>query len=65
MLAVQGADDPYGTMAQIDGIAQAVPDTRLLKLVGCGHSPHRDQPDAVLAACPHILASPHPQETLR
>ncbi|HWP20063.1 MAG TPA: alpha/beta hydrolase [Burkholderiaceae bacterium] len=44
VLAVQGYDDEYGTMAQIDGIAERVPQTELLKLHDCGHSPHRDQP---------------------
>lgn len=50
LLAIQGEDDPYGTMAQIDDIARHVPSTRLLKLPGCGHSPHRDQPEAVAQA---------------
>jgi pimeloyl-ACP methyl ester carboxylesterase len=50
LLAIQGEDDEYGTMAQIDGIVQAVPDTELLKLAQCRHSPHRDQPEAVLEA---------------
>jgi pimeloyl-ACP methyl ester carboxylesterase len=53
VLAVQGEDDEYGTMAQIDAIARVVPHARLLKLPACGHSPHRDQPavltDAVVA----------------
>lgn len=44
VLAIQGHDDEYGTMAQIDGIARAVPDAELLKLYDCGHAPHRDQP---------------------
>jgi pimeloyl-ACP methyl ester carboxylesterase len=50
VLAIQGVDDPYGTMVQIDGIADAVPGTQLLKLPACGHSPHRDQPDRVISA---------------
>ena len=50
VLAVQGEDDVYGTMAQIDGIAAAVPKTSLLKLPHCGHSPQRDQPEAVIRA---------------
>lgn len=50
ILAVQGLDDPYGTLAQIDGIADAVPGTQLLKLPHCGHSPHRDQAAALTAA---------------
>ncbi len=49
LLAVQGADDPYGTMAQLDGIAHRVPQAELLKLVSCGHAPQRDQPDRLLA----------------
>jgi pimeloyl-ACP methyl ester carboxylesterase len=50
LLAIQGEADPYGTMAQIDDIARAVPHAQLLKLVACGHSPHRDQPEAVTQA---------------
>ena len=50
LLAIQGEDDPYGTMAQIDDIAQAVPQAQLLKLPACGHSPHKDQAEAVAGA---------------
>jgi pimeloyl-ACP methyl ester carboxylesterase len=50
VLAIQGRDDEYGTMAQIHGIARAAPQTRLLELEQCGHSPHRDQPAAVIEA---------------
>ncbi|MDO5691008.1 MAG: alpha/beta hydrolase [Pseudomonadota bacterium] len=57
LLAIQGLDDPYGTMAQIDDIARAVPHARLLKLPTCGHSPHRDQPDAVNTAIAGFLAT--------
>jgi pimeloyl-ACP methyl ester carboxylesterase len=49
VLAMQGLDDEYGTLAQIHGIAAHVPGTRLLELPGCAHSPHRDQPDMVVA----------------
>jgi pimeloyl-ACP methyl ester carboxylesterase len=48
LLAIQGEEDEYGTMAQIDGIANLVADAQLLKLAACRHSPHRDQPEAVL-----------------
>ncbi len=44
LLAVQGNDDHYGTMAQIDTIAQRAAQTQLTKLDHCGHSPHRDAP---------------------
>jgi pimeloyl-ACP methyl ester carboxylesterase len=50
LFAVQGIDDEYGTLEQIRGIARRLPKTRLLELANCGHSPHRDQPDKVIAA---------------
>ena len=50
LLAVQGLDDEYGTLQQIRGIARKVPQTRLLELPDCGHSPHRDRPEALIAA---------------
>jgi len=50
ILALQGHDDEYGTMAQIEGIAEAARQTQLLKLSNCGHSPHRDQPQEVMHA---------------
>ena len=50
VLAIQGEDDEYATMRQIDVIAEQVPGTQLLKLPRCGHSPHRDQEAAVLDA---------------
>jgi pimeloyl-ACP methyl ester carboxylesterase len=50
LLAVQGLDDEYGTLEQIRGIARRVPQTELLELPDCGHSPHRDQPDRLVAA---------------
>ncbi len=50
VLAVQGLDDEYGTLAQIRGIAERVPGTELCEILECGHSPHRDQPDRVIVA---------------
>ncbi len=53
LLAVQGLDDEYGTLAQIRGIARRLPQAELLELPNCGHSPHRDQPEALIT---HIKA---------
>ncbi|HKA44108.1 MAG TPA: alpha/beta hydrolase [Burkholderiales bacterium] len=50
VLAIQGEDDEYGTMRQIERIAESATDVQLLKLGGCGHAPHRDRPDAVVEA---------------
>jgi pimeloyl-ACP methyl ester carboxylesterase len=50
VLAIQGRDDEYGTMAQLDEIARRVkgPCERL-KLENCGHTPFRDQPEVVIS----------------
>lgn len=56
VLAIQGLDDEYGTLAQIEGIAARVPGTQLLPIPGCGHSPHRDQPEQVIEATGRMLA---------
>jgi pimeloyl-ACP methyl ester carboxylesterase len=51
VLAVQGVDDEYGTMAQLDEIARRVRGPcELVKLERCGHSPFRDQPEKTLSA---------------
>ena len=48
VLAIQGLDDEYGTLEQVRGIRAAAPQTEVVELAHCGHSPHRDQPDALL-----------------
>jgi pimeloyl-ACP methyl ester carboxylesterase len=55
LLAIQGFDDQYGTMEQVDRIARLVPSAELLKLESCGHSPHRDQPGAVVTAAARFI----------
>jgi pimeloyl-ACP methyl ester carboxylesterase len=57
LLAVQGQQDPYGTLAQIEDIRKAAAQTQLLALEACGHSPHRDQPEPVLKAVADFLSS--------
>ena len=49
VLGIQGFDDAYGTMAQLDEL-QRISKASLLKLERCGHSPFRDQPEKVLSA---------------
>ncbi|HEU5284736.1 MAG TPA: alpha/beta hydrolase [Burkholderiales bacterium] len=50
ILAMQGEDDEYGSMEQIERIARQARDVEVVKLADCRHSPHKDQPDAALAA---------------
>ena len=55
-LLIQGRADEYGTLDQLDRIAAILPATRRLELEACGHSPHRDQPEAVLVAVRDFIA---------
>lgn len=55
LLAVQGLDDEYGTLEQVRGIARRVPQTELLELPDCGHSPHRDQTRATIDAAKNFI----------
>jgi pimeloyl-ACP methyl ester carboxylesterase len=57
LLAVQGVDDEYGTMEQIRGIARQVSHAKLIEIPECGHSPHRDQPDALIRAAVEFVGS--------
>ena len=57
VLAIQGLDDEYGTLEQVRGIARRLPQTRVLELPACGHSPHRDQSEAVIRACREFIAA--------
>ena len=43
LLVIQGEDDPYGTLAQVDAIEQRAGGlVKKLVFAGCGHSPHKD-----------------------
>ena len=50
-LVIQGVDDEYGTLAQVDVIEAGISGpVRRLILEDCGHSPHLDRPKRVLEA---------------
>jgi pimeloyl-ACP methyl ester carboxylesterase len=59
ILALQGADDEYGTLAQVEGIRAAVPHAEVVVLEHCRHSPHREQPQALTGAVTAFIAR-HP-----
>jgi pimeloyl-ACP methyl ester carboxylesterase len=54
-LMVQGQDDEYGTIRQLDLIERGIVNAERVELASCGHSPHRDQAEAVLAAVAEFL----------
>jgi len=50
VLAIQGHDDEYGTMEQLEELRRRVGGPcELMKLERCGHAPFRDQPEVVTA----------------
>jgi len=58
VLAIQGADDEYGTLAQLDAIERGVKGRfERLEVAQCKHSPHRDQPAIVRDAMARFVAS--------
>ena len=57
VLAIQGRNDPYGTLAQIDEIADRIYaplDTAILD--DCRHAPHLEQPERTRAAIAEFAA---------
>jgi pimeloyl-ACP methyl ester carboxylesterase len=57
ILAIQGEDDQYGTMQQIDQLQRLNPRTQQLKLARCRHSPHLDQPVSVVHAISDFITA--------
>lgn len=65
VLVIQGEDDEYGTIAQVEAIATGVGGpAEILVVPNCGHSPHLEAPDIVLPAtaefAKRLVASPWP-----
>lgn len=56
VLALQGLDDPYGSLRQIEEIAPTRGPFEMEKLPRCGHSPHKDQPRQTTARIVDFLA---------
>lgn len=56
VLVIQGEDDEYGTKRQVDAIAsQASEPVAALMLAAYGHTPHRDQSEAVFQAIDRFM----------
>ncbi|HLJ65642.1 MAG TPA: alpha/beta hydrolase [Stellaceae bacterium] len=61
VLAIQGEEDAYGTLAQLDAIARGIggPFTRLI-LPRCGHAPHREREAETLRAMADMIRGKPP-----
>jgi len=56
VLVVQGEDDQYGTVKQVDAVVTQVKgQAESLLLQQCGHSPHSERPDEVLEAAARFI----------
>ncbi len=56
VLCIQGEQDEYGTAAQVKAIQAQTPNTEVVLLPNCRHSPHRDQAEKTLAAITEFVA---------
>ena len=59
VLAIQGAEDEYGTSAQVESIGNKVAGPAKARILPkCRHSAHKDQPDEVLALVRGFVDAP-------
>ena len=58
LLVMQGADDQYGTLAQVKAIVEGSAGPAMPQIVpDCGHAPHAERPEVVLAAMAEFIAA--------
>lgn len=57
VLAIQGHNDQYGTVLQLESIQQAIPNTQLALLPDCAHHPHLEKQAEVIDLIAGFLAS--------
>jgi pimeloyl-ACP methyl ester carboxylesterase len=57
VLAIQGDQDEYATLLQLELIKSVVPALQIQILTECGHSPHSAKPSAVIAASTTFIES--------
>lgn len=48
VLVIQGLEDQYATLAQVEAIVSQVPRAQQLVVENCGHAPHLERPDELL-----------------
>ena len=56
VLALQGTQDEYGTMSQVQRLAERAANARWVGIDACGHSPFIDQPQRVIDECRAFVA---------
>lgn len=59
-LVLQGIDDQYGTLAQVDAIVSKALNAQAAMVAQCGHAPHHEQKELVLQHMQAFLARQMP-----
>jgi pimeloyl-ACP methyl ester carboxylesterase len=57
VLVIQGAEDEYGTIRQIEAIQRRIPEASALMLDNCRHAPHRDRCEDTISAIERFFRS--------
>ncbi|MFB9384984.1 alpha/beta fold hydrolase [Pseudonocardia petroleophila] len=57
VLAVQGTDDPYGTVAHVEAVRDLASGPVRLVVLGCAHAPHLEAPQETTDALLEFLAA--------
>lgn len=57
VLVIQGEQDEYGTVAQVQALTSGVRGAQSVLVPDCGHAPHRDQTAITLEAMSHFIGS--------
>jgi pimeloyl-ACP methyl ester carboxylesterase len=55
VLVLQGAEDEYGTIGQIEAIQRRIPSASAIILDDCKHTPHRDHGETTVSAISQFL----------
>jgi pimeloyl-ACP methyl ester carboxylesterase len=61
VLLIQGSEDPYGTLAQIDAVAARVRGPVERVVLPCRHAPHVQAPEPTLAAVSEFVSAHGPE----
>ena len=63
VLVLQGTEDQYGTVAQVESVASKTLDAQKAMVEQCGHAPHQERTDVVLQLMKEFLER-HPAKNV-
>jgi pimeloyl-ACP methyl ester carboxylesterase len=57
LLTIQGLNDEFGSMLQVEGILYGVSGAKKVLIDDCGHTPHKEKPEETLNAATNFINS--------